>query len=46
MTTVVFSMIFVNMVFAEWRSLATTSAEARAEHDAEMQTLQRYYERT
>jgi len=46
MTTVVFSMIFVHMVFAEWRSVATTSAEARAEHDAEMQTLQRYLEQT
>ena len=45
MTTVVFSMIFVNMVFAEWRSLATTSQEALAEHDAEMRTLQRYLER-
>jgi len=43
-TTVVFSMIFVNMVFAEWRSQITMSDAARAEHDAEMRTLQRYVE--
>lgn len=41
-TTVVFSMIFVNMVFAEWRAQVTMSDVARAEHDAEMHTLQRY----
>jgi len=43
-TTVVFSMIFVNMVFAEWRSQLTMSDAARAEHDAEMRTLGRYLE--
>jgi hypothetical protein len=43
-TTVVFSMIFVNMVFAEWRSQLTMSDAARAEHDTEMRTLGRYLE--
>jgi hypothetical protein len=41
-TTVVFSMIFVNMVFAEWRTQVTMSDTVRAEHDGEMHTLGRY----
>ena len=44
-TTVVFSMIFVLMVYAEWRSLVTMTPQVRAEHDTEMRTLQRYVER-
>ena len=35
-STVVFSAIFVTMVFAEWRVAGNLTPTVRAEHDAEM----------
>ena len=43
-TAVVFAMIFLSMVFAEWRAGQQLSPETRAEHDREMHALRRYAE--
>jgi len=41
-TAVVFCMIFLSMVFAEWRAMQELRPDIRAEHDMEMQALRRY----
>jgi hypothetical protein len=43
-TAVVFCIIFLSMVFAEWRSAKELSPEVQAEHDMEMHALRRYAE--
>jgi hypothetical protein len=43
-TSVVFCMIFLSMVFAEWRATQAMRPEVRAEHDMEMNALRRYTE--
>lgn len=43
-TTVVFSMIFVSLVFAEWKTMTSMSGELKHEHDEQMRALQRYVE--
>lgn len=42
-TTVVFSMIFLSMVFAEWRSTTMMSGDIRREHDEQMSALQHFF---
>jgi hypothetical protein len=44
-TAVVFAMIFLSMVFAEWRATKALPPETLAEHDNEMNSLRRYAER-
>jgi hypothetical protein len=41
-TAVVFSMIFLSIVFAEWRDMQALRPDVRAEQDMEMQALSRY----
>jgi hypothetical protein len=41
-TTVVFSAIVLSMVFAEWRTSRTMRPDIRAEHDTQMQAIERY----
>ena len=43
-TAVVFCMIFLSMVFAEWRAMQQMDPQTRAEHDMEMNALRRYAE--
>jgi hypothetical protein len=43
-TAVVFSMVFLSMVFAEWRAAQQVRPDIKAEHDMEMQALRRYAE--
>jgi len=41
-TTVVFSAIVLSMIFAEWRVGRSMPPEIRAEHDSQMQAIERY----
>jgi len=41
-TTVVFSTIFVYLVFAEWRTMTQMHGGIKQEHDEQMRALQRY----
>ena len=45
-TTVVFSSIFLGMVFAEWRAAGSMSGELRREHDDQMSALTRFFQRS
>jgi hypothetical protein len=42
LTTVVFSAIVLAMIFAEWRNARTMRPDIRAEHDEQMQAIDRY----
>jgi hypothetical protein len=41
-TTVVFCLILLNMVYADWRNNETMSPEIRREHEREMLELQKF----
>lgn len=43
-TTVVFSLIFLSMVYAEWRNNQTMTLDIRREHEAEMGELLKFVE--
>jgi hypothetical protein len=41
-TTVVFSTVFLQMIYADWMTMQSMRADIRQEHDSEMMGLQRY----
>lgn len=41
-TAVVFSVVFMQMIYAEWRTMRDMRPDIRVEHDREMGSLERY----
>ncbi len=41
-TTVVFSIVFMQMIYSDWSTMYRMRADIRVEHDNEMQALERY----
>jgi hypothetical protein len=44
-TTVVFSSIFLGMVFSEWRETSSLTGDVKREHDEQMAALQHFFQR-